>query len=926
MDRPNTTARNYLTPPADSFWTWTDDGGAVVWVDGQPIATRAEVEAVLARLAPRGLPPFGAVVMMLAACQLGWRDSSTGKGTLAAYVKSLMDRREPVRPADVISPVVFMVGQRIQSVLRGLDAIGALPNELRENHGAKALLGEILFEQTRTLTSPEAGAVVVAELARGISGRALVHDTGALAVYDAFMLDIEALKSGLADLTEERVRARARTGLDSMVRAPELELPPAERVRRLIAELVTDRELAGLGRLAQRLVAAIHVPRRLSSPEELPLGGVSDLSNRGPLERLLVSELAHDDLTLAVRVALNEALYLRREQPPRSPPERRCILIDAGVRMWGAPRVFAAGVALALCATADRRATLEVHRARKDGVVAVNPLSREGLVSHLEALEAAPHPGAALPAWVDVLSSAPAETLSDLVLVTHEDVTLDPAFLACLPALRGTDLYCATVDGAGSFRLQLITRQGRRLISSAKIELSEVLEPTAGQERLVAEGADAHLPLMLGLPKPPLRFPVRVTPRQAAVGPNGSGIAVTRDGRLLAWKGDGRGAREVSAQVPAGPVLSVAFTGPSTAEAIVRNPHTGIATVIGVDLATDAVTVGQLATPLSAPLAVRRHGDAVLICTRGRVAAYDPGTGALLAQLTGLPARARWVNSRYFRTGGTWETAVWDGHDLTRRPVTGVAQDTVELFERPGKDGPWGITYDGRIYCSAAPEVPPKLPANLPRNAYRVVGVSQDGSRVLLDRANDHWLIDVEELSARKVYGSPTALLEPLLTEVLRTASRYNLRKAFRGVALGADGSLLLQGPHSFGVAILLTARGQLELVRTSTTVATGRVKPTQLKGIPFTRIAGPRGTRYELSEAAFADGSRVFLDGRGLLHFKSSDRELAEVSVLLNDGPLAAWTSTGHVCGPAFHVGDSRTVEPAEVWRDLKRIIGRLR
>ena len=79
-------------------------------------------------------------------------------------------------------------------------------------------------------------------------------------------------------------------------------------------------------------------------------GGVADITNRGPLDRLLLSELAHDDLTLAARVALNEALYLRREPPMREPPGALGLLLDSGVRLWGIPRVLATAVALALIA------------------------------------------------------------------------------------------------------------------------------------------------------------------------------------------------------------------------------------------------------------------------------------------------------------------------------------------------------------------------------------------------------------------------------------------------------------------------------------------------------------------------------------------------------------------------------------------------
>ena len=92
----------------------------------------------------------------------------------------------------------------------------------------------------------------------------------------------------------------------------------------MIAGLDNDQELGGMS-IARQLLAAIHLPRSLSDRDDLPVGGISDISNRGPLDRLLLSELAHDDLTLAVRIATNEALYLAaRRRPAVRPSGARC--------------------------------------------------------------------------------------------------------------------------------------------------------------------------------------------------------------------------------------------------------------------------------------------------------------------------------------------------------------------------------------------------------------------------------------------------------------------------------------------------------------------------------------------------------------------------------------------------------------------------
>ena len=81
---------------------------------------------------------------------------------------------------------------------------------------------------------------------------------------------------------------------------------------------------------------------------------------------MLVSELANDADVLMTRVALNEALYLRREAPPKSPPEQRIVIFDAGIRMWGVPRLLGTAVGLALGANADKASEVKFLRAEGD--------------------------------------------------------------------------------------------------------------------------------------------------------------------------------------------------------------------------------------------------------------------------------------------------------------------------------------------------------------------------------------------------------------------------------------------------------------------------------------------------------------------------------------------------------------------------------
>jgi hypothetical protein len=55
------------------------------------------------------------------------------------------------------------------------------------------------------------------------------------------------------------------------------------------------------------------------------------------------------------------------------------------------------------------------------------------------------------------------------------------------------------------------------------------------------------------------------------------------------------------------------------------------------------------------------------------------------------------------------------------------------------------------------------------------------------------------------------------------------------------------------------------------------------------------------LRVAEWPNGSKAFLDSRGLLHLKSHDPKASEISLVLSDNDVAGWTSGGIVCGPRF-------------------------
>ncbi len=901
----------YLRPTTRSFWSWSEDGAVLTWSDGTTIAFRQEVEAVLERLAPRGLPPFGAIVLLLGTCRDQWhRAAWRSFAALAVH----LEMREQLR-----------------SLVETFDGVTEIRPELRATLAAKLALAEMVFEDASGRGSPDEAATILAALGDfdlAIDPRVSSIDEARFELLRA----LRALGGGLQRVDEERLLLRIRTGLDAPPAPPdEPDLAPSERVRALLDRLSDDKELAGLARLARELMAAAHVPRAVSSREELPLGGVSDIANRGRLDQLLVSELAQDDLTLAVRIAMNEALYLRREAPPRSPRGLRAILIDAGVRMWGVPRFFASAVALALAAVASPSTELVVRRPTDAGDLDdVDLGSREGLLEHLSALEGAPHPGAALEAFLaETAARAPDGGTTEAILITHPDAVADPELQATLRGLPDQHrLLIATVDRDGRYRLVARTARGTKAVSEATLSLDQ-LAPAGPRPSapLATPRDDAGAPAILALEPFPLLLPHSVGIARSFHHPRLGAVGVTRDGRFLHWEGPRQGARELTARVPAGRLAAIGVSEDATGWALVRDHTDGRLHLIVADLSSGRCTQAVLDAEVARPRhAVLRSGH-VLLIGDSVIEAHGLATGRRAGQLR-LEALTRWVGGRFLRSGETWLTVDHRGGTPTLTEVPGPG-GVAYLFDRVDEPVPWAVGDSGDVFPTIGGEQPVfqlhRVSADL--RLVEVRRTSCDGNRLLLrlrdkkEATESSYVIDIARKQARLVWRDNVPDLEPALFDLTRGP---NVRRKIKAVGVDALGRLTLMttkgftlhlhyDPHGPGIApVTFEARAPNEF--------------TTWYGQSFEEVAPAPGARVSLRCARWPNGSCAWIDGRGLLHCRSADASIPELSIVLTDEPTAIWSSAGQVTGSSYFVGEATTSPPDEVWRHVESFVGGLR
>lgn len=909
-------AADYLAPSKHAFWKWSDGRDAIIWADGTTIVFRAELAEVLTLLAPNGLPPLNTVLLLIAASRASWDDSSDNIGILAGVLRD---------------PKTDEVPEWFPDVVNGLNAIGALPEHLRESPRAKAIAALTVFESTMWRTSADDARAVV----RILESHGFVEfeysdvdrETYLVDVY----LDMLNLRFGLERIDAETLELRMRTGLDQLITPADVEIPLSDQVRQLVRSLIDDKELSGLARVTRQLMGIVHLPRAITEFEDLPVGGVSDISNRGPLDRLLLSELAQDDDTLTVRVAMNEALYLRRESPPFSPPNCRAILIDAGIRMWGVPRVLATAVAMSLCATADRMTRLEVFRAAGDDVDLVEFKNREQLIEHLSVLQHESHPGNALPAFEDAVADA--DSAVDAVIITTKDVVADRDFRQMLSSSALQQFYLATVDRFGDFKLEAWNEFGSKTLCRARLPLDDLLTPSRKPTLpLIDDNADIRLPLILATSRFPFLLPHPIDAKNMWHVSGHGVFAITNDGRLMLWKDRDYGARQLCDNLPSQNLLWCGNVRPGFATAVFGKLGSSALYLLNIDLKECETEVFPLTLSSTYPQHVTCVDGVIVVTFQQRFDVFDPTTsertGANTIDVTIKQCSGRFVRTSNVSNFNKWFVLSLRNGSVELNPVSAADSDSSKficVFERLGRDGAIGLTNDCRLHFMSNGYTTDSLTKQLGHTQVDLRAISRDGKRIVVGNNRSptvqiqigepsDYFVNVEKVKAIATSGDPWQLVEPKIQQLVHPA---NIRHRFQRIHF-KQGKLILVTRKNKHLTIVRGAN------RDRLVLATGLLATAS--SCSFRPIRGPQGTHYRLQVATWDDGSRAFLDSRGMLHLKSSDETLPDISLVLCDNGVAVWCSNGWMFGPKYFLGGESNATIEQIENLLSKFVARLR
>lgn len=541
----------YFQATKDYFWQWAEEGEVIEWTKGGgTICYKTELLNDLSKIKDH-LPPLGPLLLVIALGKPAPGPQAI-QATLYRYAEELAGYEMAFPFADM---AYESTAEELKTVIADfLALLRPLPGRYWKGPDRELLLNT-LFEHVETFLTGETAKEMLSICRRGAYDY-LIGQCASGDPLDALKTDTDILKQILqrypdTDALEKKLNAvvSPTPPAPADIEIP-TDLPKPAQMEDLLKVLAEDDETALLALLTQRLIAALHLPMHTKGYSQTSFGGVSDITNKGNFDRLLLSELAHDNETLMVRLANNEALYLRREELPENEPGQRFILVDKSIKLWGTPHLLEMAAALACAIDNRQHAEILTFALSGDHYEPMDLGSKTEIIAGMQRLSPALNSAKALSSFTDAYAL---KEHQEYFLITGDELFHTAAFQQSFAALRRTDGFVITVNRDCRVQLYRYAAGHRKLLSTAKIKVERpvvmVKRTPVPLQHIVN---DVDLPAFLKSNPLPLFLPCQLSNlnKNNSFFSDHAGFAVTKHRQLLFWPQKGQGAREITLDFP----------------------------------------------------------------------------------------------------------------------------------------------------------------------------------------------------------------------------------------------------------------------------------------------------------------------------------------------------------------------------------------
>ena len=489
------------------FWQWEEEGQVLAVPNGSTIAYTEFVTDLLGHLEQQGLPPFGALLLALIAT------NPDGEKAID-HVYALMDMKLGTANG---------TREPLNSAFAFLKLLAQTPSPAYRKGKNRFLLFQVLFAECHNIFSVERSKEILAAFKNDPqkSERLMQVKDSQFGTYHNDFRVISLLARRFPDV---------QSILEKMAELPEVDVlvePEPARADEgkgdFIDGLIHNTQTFHVGALVRDLWSGLQMPHHHTQPSRQAMGGIADLTNKGPFDRLLLSEFAHDDLLLLSRLANGEALYVNREEPPQKDRPERVILIDVSIRNWGTPKTIAYALLLAIA----RHPKTDIPCTAFAVGNTVQPLAFDtvdALIASLQLLEPCLHPAAGLQEFFRLHG---AEKNKEVIFISCKETFEQPALRKAVSDFHAGFSYFIHTDAEGNVGLYKRQQKGIREVQQLHINLKEAWKK---EPKKPAEG----LSMVEVIPGAyPILFPPPNHPQKVMADKNGVTYLLTAKKALL---------------------------------------------------------------------------------------------------------------------------------------------------------------------------------------------------------------------------------------------------------------------------------------------------------------------------------------------------------------------------------------------------------
>jgi len=538
-------------------------------------------------------------------------------------------------------------------------------------------------------------------------------------------------------------------------------------------------------------------------------------------------------------------------------------------------------------------------------------------------LETDAHPGECLAAFTEAISSAGE---NQAVLITHRDTLADPEFRRALSDLSSAAGFVAAIDREGRFELHALPLAHRPALCEADLDLRTIFDD-GERASPVQRRPNSNLPAIFGVLPFPFLLPIAGRVDFWFKADDGYTYAVVNEQQLVQFRDAQSGLRTLESKLPGGRTIWMGYDA-GTVHVVKAAASQRPAQLLSFQLPQSQLLLLPEARLRVVEMvggdevkAVHCYGDVILLIRNSDVRAHALSDGRMLVRILNPH---RWMNGRYFRGRSHFYFVVWDGTNIRFEELalasTVPRANIALIFDREETEGPWILYGLGELISAGTGQR-----TKLNFTAVPDVGsarVSKSGQRIFVPSAAKAerggacgWLFNLSTGHSQTLRRSWKGDLDPAPTLPV-----WNLSRNFEIIARVKDGIVLLGRKGRFR-KLSLSRQNNLVIAELP-----AHERDDLMNKVPFPPPNASADNGFcTFRTAEWPLGSKAFLDSRGLLHLKSHDPSVPEISLVLSDVEVAGWTSNGYVCGPKFFFEGVQNSEPGRVFGHIMQFIGQL-